>query len=125
MVVLADRDPAVVEAAALAGDAEGAVCDVADSAAVDRLVGDIVRRHGQLDILVANAGIGGGGPLLNTADDAFRRILAINLEGTFYCCRAAGRAMAARRAGAIVTLRSILGATRRPVPGPTAHRRPA
>jgi 3-oxoacyl-[acyl-carrier protein] reductase len=109
-VVLADREPGVVEAAAvLAGEAEGAVCDVADSAAVDRLVGGIVQRHGQLDILVANAGIGGGGPLLDMADDAFHRILAVNLEGTFYCCRAAGRAMAARRAGAIVTFSSIFG----------------
>ena len=109
-VVLCDLDEAVHAAARQLGDAaSGERCDVADAAAVDRLVAAIVARHGRLDILVANAGIGGGAPLLELGDDALRRILAVNLEGTFSCCRAAARAMAPRGRGAIVTVGSIFG----------------
>ena len=61
-VVLADQDEAVVGAARdLGGGAVGRVCDVADSGAVDALVATIVADHGRLDLLVANAGIGGLG----------------------------------------------------------------
>jgi NAD(P)-dependent dehydrogenase (short-subunit alcohol dehydrogenase family) len=72
-------------------------------------VASIVANYGRLDILVANAGVGGGGPLAEMGDDAFRRIVAVNLEGTFYCCRAATRAMIPRGGGLIVTVGSIFG----------------
>lgn len=109
-VVLADRDGAVAGVAGeLGAGAVGKVCDVADSGAVDRLVAGIVADYGRLDLLVANAGIGGGGPIAEMADEAFRRIVAVNLEGTFFCCRAAARAMIPRGAGVIVTVGSIFG----------------
>lgn len=109
-VVLADRDDRVLAAADRLGDkATGLVCDVADSRAVDALVATIVADDGRLDILVANAGVGGGGPLAEMGDSAFRRIVAVNLEGTFYCCRAAARAMIPRGGGLIVTVGSIFG----------------
>lgn len=109
-VVLADRSEAVVAAAAEIGaGARGEVCDVADSGAVNALIAAIVAEYGCLDILVANAGIGGGGPLAEMTDEAFRRIVAVNLEGTFYCCRAAARAMIPRGGGVIVTVGSIFG----------------
>ena len=109
-VILADRDEGVLALATRLGDAaEGRVCDVADSGAVDGTVAAIVANYGRLDILVANAGVGGGGPLAEMGDDAFRRIVAVNLEGTFYCCRAAARAMIPRGGGVIVTVGSIFG----------------
>jgi NAD(P)-dependent dehydrogenase (short-subunit alcohol dehydrogenase family) len=109
-VVLADRDEAVIVVAGdLGSGAVGKVCDVADSGAVDRLVAAIVADFGRLDLLVANAGIGGGGPLAEMADEAFRRIVAVNLEGTFFCCRAAARAMISQGNGVIVTVGSIFG----------------
>jgi NAD(P)-dependent dehydrogenase (short-subunit alcohol dehydrogenase family) len=46
---------------------------------------------------------------VETTDEAFRRIIAVNLEGVFFCCRAAARAMLPRRSGAIVTVGSIFG----------------
>ena len=58
---------------------------------------------------MANAGIGGGGPLAEMADEAFRRIVAVNLEGTFFCCRAAARVMIPQGSGVIVTVGSIFG----------------
>ena len=111
-VVLADVSEAVHSAAASIGtgpDVTAQVCDVADSTAVDRMVEAAVAQHGRLDIMVANAGVGGGGPLLEMTDEAFRRILAVNLEGTFYCCRAAARVMIPRGSGSIVTVGSIFG----------------
>ncbi len=109
-VILADLSEAVHAAAASIGpEAAAQVCDVADSAAVDRLVAAAVAQHGRLDIMVANAGVGGGGPIVEMTDEAFRRIVAINLQGTFFCCRAAARAMIPRESGSIVTLGSIFG----------------
>jgi 3-oxoacyl-[acyl-carrier protein] reductase len=94
-VVLADRSPAVLTVASELAGAIGRVCDVADSGAVDQLVAAIGAEFGHLDILVANAGIGGGGPLADMADDD--------------CCRAAARAMIPRNSGVIVTVGSIFG----------------
>ena len=109
-VVLVDVAESVHGAAAEIGpEAVARVCDVADSSAVDRLVAEAVEQHGQIDVMVANAGIGGGAPIVDMTDEAFRRIIAVNLEGTFYCCRAAARAMIPRRSGAIVTVGSIFG----------------
>lgn len=108
-VVLADRSADVLTVTDGLAGAIGRICDVADSGAVDHLVAAIVADLGRLDILVANAGIGGGGPLAEMADDIFHRIVAVNLAGTFYCCRAAARAMIPRESGVIITVGSIFG----------------
>lgn len=108
--VLADVDPTVLDAAGgLGGGARGELCDVSDPAAVDRLVAETVERHGRLDLMVANAGIGGGAPVADTPDDLWRRILAVNLDGAFHCCRAAARVMIPRQSGVILTVGSIFG----------------
>jgi NAD(P)-dependent dehydrogenase (short-subunit alcohol dehydrogenase family) len=83
--------------------------DVSDSAAVDSAVRSVVDRHGQLDVMVANAGIGGGGPITDLSDDLVRRVVDVNLFGVVACCRAAARAMVPRRRGAIVTVGSVFG----------------
>lgn len=111
-VVLADVSETVHTAASSIGngpEVKAQVCDVADSAAVDRLVAAAVEQHGQLDIMVANAGVGGGGSIVEMTDEAFRRILAINLEGSYFCLRAAARVMIPRQRGCIVTVGSIFG----------------
>jgi sorbitol-6-phosphate 2-dehydrogenase len=109
-VVLADISDAIHTAAARIGpEVTAQVCDVADSAAVDRLVAEAVEQHGWLDVMVANAGVGGGVPIVEMTDEAFRRIVAVNLEGAFYCCRAAARVMIPRQSGSIVTVGSIFG----------------
>ena len=109
-VVLGDISDAIHAVAAGIGPGVTAhVCDVADSAAVDRLVTAAVEQHGYLDVMVANAGVGAGAPIVEMTDKAFRRIVAVNLEGTFYCCRAAARVMIPRQSGSIVTVGSIFG----------------
>ena len=109
-VVIADIDDPLPDVAAELGErATVAHCDVGDSRAVDLLVATVLQRFGRLDIMVANAGIGGGAPVVEMTDEDFRRILTVNLEGAFYCCRAAARAMTPVRNGVILTVGSIFG----------------
>jgi NAD(P)-dependent dehydrogenase (short-subunit alcohol dehydrogenase family) len=109
-VVMADVDESVSDAAARLGSpAIAAVCDVRDAGQVDSLVETTVKRLGRLDLFVANAGVGGGGPIAEMSDDAYRQIVGVNLDGAFFSCRAAARAMIPARAGCIVTLGSIFG----------------
>jgi NAD(P)-dependent dehydrogenase (short-subunit alcohol dehydrogenase family) len=82
---------------------------VRDSRQVDTLVQATVARSGRLNLFVANAGVGGGGPIVEMSDEAYRRIVDVNLDGTFYSCRAAARAMIPAGAGCIVTIGSIFG----------------
>ncbi len=91
---MADVDETVEAAAAQCGEgAYGAVCDVRDPSHVDSLVETTILRSGRLDLFVANAGVGGGGPIVEMSDAVYRQIVSVNLDGTFYSCRAAARAM--------------------------------
>ena len=82
--------------------------DVADPASCDALVADAVGRLGAVDVLVTCAGIELGGPATELGDDAWRRVVDVNLSGTFWCARAAARAMiAAGRGGRMVLIGSI------------------
>lgn len=83
--------------------------DVADSAQVQDMVDQTVTKFGGLDLLVHSAGIGVERPFLETTDAEWQRIIDIDLNGTFYCMRAAGRIMAARGYGRIVVLASTAG----------------
>ncbi|GAA2897957.1 SDR family oxidoreductase [Pseudonocardia halophobica] len=131
-VIVADLDGArAKEVAATLDGASGYAVDVTDSAAVDELVDDVVSTHGGLDVVVTAAGvddpetkvalsaqIDAGGPILRTpeiGDAAWRRLLAVNLDGTFFTLRAAARAMLPARRGAIVTIAS--GAAYEATPG--------
>ena len=83
--------------------------DVADAAAVDAAFKEIVAAEGGLHILVNNAGIAVNALVLGAKDADWKRALDVNLNGTFYCCRAALRAAAEgarRRAGSSTSRRS-------------------
>ena len=109
-VVIADvREPDPGVSTDLVPRATFVYCDVSASKDVDHLIDTVIGRFGRLDIMVANAGIGGGTPVVEMTDDVFRKILSVNLEGTFYCCRAAARAMIPAGGGVIITVGSIFG----------------
>jgi 3-oxoacyl-[acyl-carrier protein] reductase/meso-butanediol dehydrogenase/(S,S)-butanediol dehydrogenase/diacetyl reductase len=83
-------------------------CDVSDSGSVAALVRDAVERFGGIDIMVNNAGIIVEGTALETTDEMFARQLSVNVNGVFYGCREAARAMVAQgRGGKIVNMASI------------------
>jgi len=114
-VVIADRDAALAKSATaeLSGkgfQAEMAVMDVTDSRRVSELADDLVGRHGRVDILVNNAGIARSETPAETVTDEHRlNVLDVNLNGTFWCCRAFGKHMLAAKAGTIVNVGSMSG----------------
>jgi NAD(P)-dependent dehydrogenase (short-subunit alcohol dehydrogenase family) len=91
-------------------DVSAAQLDVTDSNAVTSLFERIVADRGKLDILVNSAGVGQlVGPVSEMSDGEWRRVIAVTLDGTFYCCRAAAAIMERQESGSIVNLSSING----------------
>jgi NAD(P)-dependent dehydrogenase (short-subunit alcohol dehydrogenase family) len=85
-------------------------CDVADEDEVTWVVRHVVGRLGGIDLLVNNAGIGGPSTsVIDTSLGEFRRVLDVNLVGTFLMSRACARAMEEARGGCIINIGSILG----------------
>jgi NAD(P)-dependent dehydrogenase (short-subunit alcohol dehydrogenase family) len=82
-------------------------CDVSDAAAVNAAIEAVGTRFGRLDALVNNAGVATFAPLLDTTNEDWNRILAVNLTGPFLCTKAAVPLMRASGGGAIVNITSI------------------
>lgn len=97
------------------GAAEARQVDVTDQAAIDELVAFAVTAFGRLDVMANIAGIIVGGTVMDMTDADFERVLAVNLKGVFYGCRAAARVMTERGSGSIVNMSS--GAIDTPAPG--------
>ncbi|MCU0260918.1 MAG: SDR family oxidoreductase [Ilumatobacteraceae bacterium] len=138
-VVVTDIDGEAAERVAADVGGESAVLDVTDAAAFDRAVDDAADRHGRLDIMVNNAGIGPPSDdasrarfattvanqmrrmegryddlapvdgFVSVSDEQWDRMIRVHLYGTFHGIRAALRHMTPRRSGAIVSISSIMG----------------
>lgn len=115
-LVLFDRDAESLRATAealraLGAEVTGIVGDVTDDAAVSGAIAATARRHGRLDIAIANAGISDAqpGPLHLTSDDDWARVIDVNLNGLFFTCRAALKVMAAQGWGKVITVASMWG----------------
>jgi 3-oxoacyl-[acyl-carrier protein] reductase len=138
-LVVNDLDPAAAERVAKAVDGAALPFDVSDSAAVARGFAEVAERFGRLDVLVNNAGIAprytdeeraerdrlllahvaeqqAGGEIttfldttVSLSDEAWRTMLAVHLDGTFFCTREALKIMGPQRSGAIVNMGSIMG----------------
>src|SRR5262249_17351350 len=85
------------------------VCDVSNEDAVAAAVEQASKPTGALDIAVANAGPGAGGPLFSTTADMWRYTVEANVTGTFLTIKHAGQAMARAGGGSIVAISSIAG----------------
>lgn len=119
-----DRAKLAAAAAALAQQGvEAAVVpfDVADpNAAREGVAAAEAALGGRIDIVVNNAGINKRAPVDGYADDDWRRLMAVNLDGPFHVTRAALPAMKARRAGKIVNVCSLASDLGRPLIVPYA-----
>jgi NAD(P)-dependent dehydrogenase (short-subunit alcohol dehydrogenase family) len=82
-------------------------CDVSDAAAVRAAIDKVGQRFGRLDALINNAGTAVFAPLLETSDDDWNRVLAVNLTGPFLCTKAAAPLMRENGGGAVVNITSI------------------
>src|SRR5437773_224560 len=87
----------------------GVVIDVDDAASVQHGVGEVLAKAGRVDVLVNNAGIGGGGPLEDVPVDWAHTLFETNYFGAIRMIQAVLPGMRARRAGAIVNVTSIAG----------------
>jgi NAD(P)-dependent dehydrogenase (short-subunit alcohol dehydrogenase family) len=84
--------------------------DMSNSADLDAAAARVESEHGRLDILVNSAGIPGESlHTVDVPDEEWRRVLAINADGSFYACRAVIPGMVGRGYGRIVLLASIAG----------------
>ncbi|MDM7957002.1 SDR family oxidoreductase [Blastomonas sp.] len=114
-VTIGDRDADAIDAAQtalrkLGHDVAGMVLDVTDSAAVTAAADALAASAGRIDILVNNAGIARSDtPAEDVTDEHWRNVLDVNLNGSFWCARAFGRHMLARKSGSIVNIGSMSG----------------
>jgi NAD(P)-dependent dehydrogenase (short-subunit alcohol dehydrogenase family) len=113
-VLLTDIDEAggaavVARIEAAGGAASFRHQDVTDEAMWPEIVAAAETRYGRLDIMVANAGIGGGGLIAETTLEAWRRITAVNLDGVFLSVKYAIPALTRAGGGSIIITSSVAG----------------
>ena len=93
---------------ALFGDrAISVVADIAKSDSSDRIVSQVSRRFGPVDVLVNNAGVLSNNKATDTDDAEWQRVLGVNLNGAFFLSRAVLPMMRARRGGRIINVCSL------------------
>lgn len=110
LVALSDLQADAVEAAALriGGGARAYACDVAEPAAVHAMFDRIEAELGPVSVLVNNAGIARPADFLEVSVEDFRKVIDVNLIGTFTALQRAARTMVARGiAGSIVNMSSV------------------
>ena len=108
-VVVAEIDVGIGADAAEELDGTFVQTDVTDPASVRQMVQTVLDQHGRVDVLVCNAGIAHNVPSEEATDEDWRRVISVNLDGVFWCCREAGRAMLERGSGSIVNIASMSG----------------
>jgi 3-oxoacyl-[acyl-carrier protein] reductase len=100
---------AVLEAIAGVGGRGSAVAaDVADEAQARDLMAAARAAHGRIDILVNNAGTSRDGLVFDLSREAWDRVLAVNVRGSFNCIQAVAPCMIEQRAGSIINISSVV-----------------
>jgi 3-oxoacyl-[acyl-carrier protein] reductase len=88
---------------------DGVVMDVTDSESVNSAVASIEAKYGQIDVLVANAGITKDGLVMRMSDEDFESVVETNLIGAFKVARACTRGMLKRKSGRMIFVGSVVG----------------
>ena len=104
-----DVDRRVAELGRTGANPSGRAVDLADPAAGVALVDSVAIERGRLDIIVNNAGINHRAPLDEFDDEAWRRVVQVNLDTPFALARAASVHMARQGSGRIITTASVMG----------------
>lgn len=84
-------------------------CDVKSPSSVRDLVDAALGEFGRIDILINNAGTSWGAPIEAMTLEQWNKVIETNLTGTFLCCQAVGKLMAARKRGKIINIASVAG----------------
>ncbi|TFH35236.1 MAG: SDR family oxidoreductase, partial [Dehalococcoidia bacterium] len=113
---LSSAEQTVAQIRQAGGKAFAIEADVADEAQVNAMVDRVVSEFGTIDILVNNAGVSQPlVPLIEQDNADWDRVVAINLRGTYLCCKAAAKTMIARKTGNILNIGSITAHTGPPM----------
>ena len=99
----------VTEVASAGGKASSILLDMADPASIAEAVKAALAAHGQIDVLVNNAGVTEDNLLLRLTKEAWDRVLATNLTGVFLLTQAVVKSMVRKRYGRIVNVTSVVG----------------
>lgn len=109
MLTDVDADEASSVAASLPHGARAMACDVTDGEQMKASIDAAVEAFGALDVLVNNAGVEIGCPLVETPDDQFDQLMAINVRGTFLGIKHGALAMIPTGGGQIINMSSMAG----------------
>ena len=114
-LAVADKNKAAAEAvreecAKLGAPARAIVVDVSKASDAARMVDDTVKAFGRLDVLINNAGYGIAGSVVETDEQAWDDLMAVNVRGVFLCAKYAIPAMKANGGGVIVNTASTVAA---------------
>ena len=102
-------DRVVADIAAAGGRARALALDVSDASAIDAVIKSALEEHGQIDVLVNNAGIAEDNLILRMSREAWDRVIATNLTGAFLLTQAVVKGMVRRRYGRIIGITSVVG----------------
>ena len=105
----------VKEIRAMGRRAVAVKADVSTRAEAQRMFNKTLAEFGRVDILVNNAGIGTGGTTLDTPEEDWDRVIAVNLKGPFNCTQIAAKTMVEQKSGKIINISSISGLGGAPV----------
>src|SRR5438132_1949314 len=99
----------VADIAGAGGRARAVTLDVSDSSSIEAVMKSALEEHGQIDVLVNNAGIAEDNLILRMSREAWDRVLATNLTGAFLLTQAVVKGMVRRRYGRIINVTSVVG----------------
>ena len=113
-VTLVGRDASKAKArmdriAKAGGESDFISCDTTSKAGLQKLLTDVVTKHGRVDVLVNGAGLNSATPFLEIPEEEFDRIMAVNLKGLFVACQVFGKHMVERGSGSIINIGSASG----------------
>jgi NAD(P)-dependent dehydrogenase (short-subunit alcohol dehydrogenase family) len=109
IVAIADINPEAGTKAAKQLDVDFFEVDLTQSNQVTKLATDIRSKYGRIDVAFNNAGIAVNVPSEECTDEAWHKVININLNAVFYCCREFGKMMLAQGSGSIINTASMSG----------------
>ena len=109
-----ELDAVAAQCRELGAPTAAALCDVADPAAVRKMVADGIDQLGKIDILVSNVAIRPHKPLTDVSDDEWHQVINTSLSSAFYLCKAVLPGMLERRSGSIIAIGGQSSITGRP-----------
>jgi 3-oxoacyl-[acyl-carrier protein] reductase len=107
-----EAEETAAQVRAAGGEAITIRADVSNDAEVRAMVAQTIERFGRIDVLVNNAGITAHVPLPDLealTDEIWDRLYAVNVKGTFFCCRAVAKQMRKQGGGRIINFGSVAG----------------